>query len=138
MGIEGVLLPVLSRKYRTLVFFIVLGIVPRLIVWSLIPVDWNSDSFHHWQISYLSLKLGFQEFRFWDLNGCEYYWGVIPHAVQAVLLWLFSTVSMLPHRVFNLILGGFNVYLVYLIGRDNYFWKVGLLAAYCLLFIPLQ
>ena len=63
MDIEGVLHPVLSKKYRTLLFFLVIGIVPRFIVWYFIPIDWNLDSYHHWQISYLGLKLGFPELR---------------------------------------------------------------------------
>jgi len=50
MDIEEVLHPVLSRKYRTLLFFIALGFILRLIVWYFIPPDWNSDSFHHWQV----------------------------------------------------------------------------------------
>jgi hypothetical protein len=61
--------PLLSR------FFIIFtaACLTRLVVWYLIPLDWNWDSYHHWQISYLSLKIGFPQFRLWDLNGCEYY-----------------------------------------------------------------
>jgi hypothetical protein len=60
-------------------FFIIFTVacLARLVVWCLIPIDWNWDSYHHWQISYLSLKIGFPQFRLWDLNGCEYYWGVL-------------------------------------------------------------
>ena len=32
---------------------------------------------NHWQISYLSLKIGFSGGRLWDLNGCEYIWGIV-------------------------------------------------------------
>jgi len=31
-------------------------------------------SYHHWQISYLTLKIGLAHGRMWDLNGMEYYW----------------------------------------------------------------
>ncbi|HDJ22223.1 MAG TPA: hypothetical protein ENF19_03360, partial [Candidatus Bathyarchaeota archaeon] len=58
----------------------------RLLARVLTPVDWNPDSYHHWQISYLSLHLGFKEWRLWDLLGCEYYWGMLPHLTQAALM----------------------------------------------------
>lgn len=38
---------------------------------------------------------------------------MIPHLVHASLLWVFSF-----YRLFNIVLGGFNTYLVYLIGRN--------------------
>lgn len=108
-------------------FFIVFitACLARLVVWYFIPLDWNWDSYHHWQISYLSLKIGFPQFRFWDLNGCEYYWGIVPHIVQASLLGVLSTSSITPLRVMNLILGGLNAGLVYLIGSKYYSKKVG-------------
>ena len=66
-----------------LVFLI--AFLARLIVYWWIPVDWNSDSYHHWQISYLTLHIGLREGRRWDLLGCDYYWGMIPDRVQAAL-----------------------------------------------------
>lgn len=50
------------------------ALAARLLVWLYIPVDWNWDSYHHWQISYLSIKIGFSGWRLWDLNGCECFW----------------------------------------------------------------
>ena len=47
------------------------ALLVRVLIWLLIPVDWNWDSYHHWQISYLSLKVGLSQGRLWDLNGCE-------------------------------------------------------------------
>lgn len=117
-----------SNKVYVFLFFFSVAVLTRLVVWHLIPVDWNSDSYHHWQIAYLSLKIGFPRLRMWDLNGCELYWGLVPHVVQSVLLWAFSTASMLPYRVFNVLLGGVNAYLVYLIGRYRFHWEVGLYA----------
>lgn len=49
----------------------------RLMVYWLIPVDWNSDSYHHWLISYFTLRIGLSEGRMWDLLGCDYYWGIV-------------------------------------------------------------
>jgi len=136
MGLSQRIQPVLSNPRYTFLFFLCIALVPRIFVWSRIPVDWNSDSYHHWQISYLSLKLGFRQGRLLDLNGCEYYWGMVPHLVQAVLLGLLNTASILPYRLLNLLLGGVNTYLVYVIGRESFNWEVGLYAGLLFAFYP--
>ncbi len=115
-----------------------LAVVTRLLVWYRIPTDWNSDSYHHWQISYFSLKIGFSKFRMWDLNGCECYWGLVPHIVQASLLWILSTTSILPYRILNVLLGGINAYLVYLIGRDAFHHKAGFYAGILFAVYPIS
>ena len=136
MGFNERLHPILSNPRYTYLFFTIVALIPRLVVWASIPVDWNSDSYHHWQISYLTLKIGLTKGRLWDLNGCEYYWGVVPHAVQAFLMGVLSTASIMPYRVLNVILGGANTYLVYIIGRNNFYWKVGLYASFLYALYP--
>ncbi len=81
------------------------------------PVDWNSDSYHHWQISYHALKIGLNEGRMWDLTGSEYYWGMIPHLTQSFLLWLFGASSIEVYRAFNVIMGAVNSVLVYRVAK---------------------
>ncbi len=39
-----------------------------------------------------------------------------------------STTSILPYRILNIFLAGANTYLIYIIGRDNFYWRVGLSA----------
>ena len=102
------------------------ALAARLLVWLYIPVDWNWDSYHHWQISYLSLKIGFGGWRLWDLNGCEYFWGVVPHLVQSVLMGVLRTSSILPYRILNTVLGGLNSVLVFRIGERFYSQRTGL------------
>ena len=118
---------VLPKRLLLSRFFVIFTIacLTRLIIWYMIPLDWNWDSYHHWQISYLSLKIGFPQFRLWDLNGCEYYWGIVPHLVQASLLGILSTSSITPLRAMNLILGGLNAALICMIGSKYYSEKVG-------------
>jgi hypothetical protein len=128
MGVGDRLCLITTNRKYTFLFFMTVSIIPRLVVWALLPLDWNPDSYHHWQISYLTLKIGLRYGRMWDLNGCEYYWGILPHLVQAFSLWVFSTASILPYRVLNIMLGGVNTYLIYLIGRDNFHKEVGLYA----------
>jgi len=128
---------ILVDRYRTILFFFFMGSFARMITWFFIPVDWNGDSYVHWQIAYLSLKIGFRRFRMWDLNGLEYYWGMIPHLVEAMIMGILGTTSILPYRVFNMLIGSFNVYLVYLVGRDLFYWKVGFFTAFFVAFFPI-
>jgi len=100
------LVPILTNRRYTFLFFWSIATAARLIVWVALPLDWNSDSFHHWQISFWTLKVGLPRGRMWDLNGCEYYWGVVPHLVQASVLGFLSTSSILPLRALNMMLGG--------------------------------
>jgi hypothetical protein len=128
MGYELRLVPILTNRRYTFLFFWSIATAARLMVWAALPLDWNSDSFHHWQISFWTLKVGLLRGRMWDLNGCEYYWGVVPHLVQASVLGILFTSSILPLRALNMMLGGVNAYLVFLIGRNNVSWRVGLYA----------
>lgn len=136
MGALGRSQSVLTNKLNDYIFLFSVAIIARLLVWSLLPSDWNSDSYHHWQISYLSLKIGFPKWRMWDINGCELYWGLIPHLIHATLLFILSTPSILPYRALNALLGGGNSCLVYLIGRDNFDRGVGLYSGLLLSLYP--
>jgi len=104
------------------------ALAARLLVWLYIPLDWNWDSYHHWQISYLSLKIGFSGWRLWDLNGCEYFWGMVPHLVQSALMGVLRTSSILPYRVLNTVIGGLNSVLVYRIGERFYSQRTALVS----------
>jgi hypothetical protein len=108
----------------------------RLTVWWFIPVDWNWDSYHHWQISYLSLRGGFSGGRLWDLNGCEYIWGMVPHLAEATLMGLLNTSSIEPYRALNVLLGSTNAALVHLIGSRFYSSRNGLLAGLLVAVFP--
>ena len=124
-----------QRKQSLLVFLIAFG--SRLFIWWVIPVDWNWDSYHHWQISYYSLKIGFQQIRLWDLNGCEYYWGMVPHIIQAVLLGALSTSSILPYRLLNTFLGCINSVLVHENGATYFTRKTGLISGLAFAVFPI-
>ena len=45
----------------------VLAFIARLSLFLLIPVDWNSDNYHHWQIRYYTLQIGLRQIRMWGL-----------------------------------------------------------------------
>ncbi len=113
-------------RYRNELTIFTIAVSVRLITWILIPIDWNWDSYHHWQISYLSLHIGFKQGRLWDLNGCEYIWGIFPHLIQSILLFVLDTSTILPYRLFNLLSGSVNTVLVYKIGNHFYNTKIGI------------
>jgi hypothetical protein len=50
MGVEKRLYTALTNPRYTFLLFFSIAIIPRIIVWTLIPLDWNSDSYHHWQM----------------------------------------------------------------------------------------
>lgn len=107
---------------------LILAFLARLYALWMMPIDWNWDSYHHWQISYFTLNIGLEQGRMWDLRGMEYLWGMVPHLIEALLLWIFRTSSLLPFRIFNLIMGSFSAVLVYLIGQEEFGWKSGILS----------
>jgi len=111
-----------------LVFASALGI--RLAFMLLVaPIDFAWDSYHRWQIAYYTLSIGIQNGRMWDLFGMEYFWGMLPELVEAFLLWLFNTSSILPFRIFNSILGSASVSLLYNISKRYYGDKVAFLSS---------
>ena len=38
-----------TNRLRDYIFLFSVAVIARLVVWTLIPMDWNSDSYHHWQ-----------------------------------------------------------------------------------------
>jgi len=96
------------------------ALAARFLMYLLTPVDWGSDSYHHWQISYYTLKVGLSQGRMWDFTGSEYYWGMIPHLIQSFLMWLLRVNSIQVYRVFNVVTGSFNSVLVYKVAKSYY------------------
>jgi hypothetical protein len=91
---------------------------------------WYQDSFHHWQIAYYTLHVGLEQNppRMWDLSGVEYFWGLLPTFVEMTLLWVFSTASLLPFRLFNVLMGSISAVLLYSIGRKYVSSNAGIVA----------
>jgi len=52
------------------------ALASRMALLLYIPVDWNSDSYHHWMISYYTLHMELRNGRIWDLLGSDYHWGM--------------------------------------------------------------
>lgn len=125
-----------SHPVRDLSLVLSLAIVARVLVLQILPLDWNWDSYHHWQISWLSLRMGFPQWRLWDLNGCEYYWGMFPHVVEAALMGVAGSPGIQPFRFLNTVLGTLNAGLVFLVGRRYASPRVGLWAGLVFAIFP--
>ena len=81
-------------------------------------VAWYIDSFHHWQISFLTKEIGFANGpRLWDLGGMEYFWGFLPAVAGALALMLTGSAAMWPIQALNIVLGCATVAVLYFVGR---------------------
>jgi hypothetical protein len=80
-------------------------------------VAWYIDSFHHWQISYLSKEIGLAQGRLWDLGGMEYFWGAIPALLGALAMAVTFSSDLWPMQLMNIVAGSASVGVLYLVGR---------------------
>ncbi len=90
---------------------------------------WYTDSFHHWQIAYLTKEIGVSHGRLWDLGGVEYFWGFIPTVLDALLLAVSFTATLWPLQLLNVAAGSAAVGALYLVGRRYWSHRVGLIVA---------
>ena len=93
--------------------------------------SWSNDTWHRWQIAFLSKDVGFAQdpARLWDLKGLEYYWGVLHPLVLAALFSLTKSVDVMLVRWVTIIAGALNVVFIYLLGRRFWNNRVGIAAA---------
>lgn len=92
---------------------------------------WFGDSYHHWQIGYLTQQLGWQNgfLRAWDLKGMDLFWGLLHPTALAILFAITGNSSMALERGMTCAAGAFSVVLIYLLGRKYWNEKVGIAAA---------
>ncbi len=118
---------------RKAIILLLLALIARILFLEWVGTDytgWYVDSYHHWQIAIYTLNIGLAQNppRMWDLNGLEYFWGLLPTLTESFLLYVFNTTSLAPFRIFNSIMGSFSVVLIYLLGRRYFNEQVGLIA----------
>jgi len=117
-------------------FFLAALAVRLVYLFLVVPVDWVGDSYHHWQVAWFTLNIGLGQGRLWDLKGVEYYWPPLPSLLEAFLMWLFRSPSIMLMRLANVVVGATSVAVSYLVGR----WfdeGVGVSTAAALVFFPL-
>ncbi|MCK4790561.1 MAG: glycosyltransferase family 39 protein [Desulfobacteraceae bacterium] len=111
-----------------------LAALPRLYVLFFVTdldnpgVGWYNDTFHHWQIAYLSKEIGFSQgfLRLWDFKGMEYFWGLLHPLLLSVLFTLTGSIDILIPRLVSLIFGSASVVLLYYLLRRYFNLHVAL------------
>jgi hypothetical protein len=142
----------LEKKDRRLLIrtiFISLGIflfaaLPRLFVLFFVTdldnpgIGWYNDTFHHWQIAYLSKEIGFSKgfLRLWDFKGMEYFWGLLHPLLLTVLFTLTGSIDILIPRLTSLIFGSASVVLLYFLLRRYFNLHVALAGVLLAAVIP--
>jgi hypothetical protein len=94
-------------------------------------MDWYGDVYHHWQIAYLSGKIGFgvSFLRLWDLKGMEFFWGLGHPLILNILFWLTGSVSILVPRILSVVCGALAVSFIFVLVRRYYSLTSAILVA---------
>lgn len=115
------------------------ALAARLIVLFLVTepqnpgLGWYGDVYHHWQIAYLSMKVGFSHgfLRLWDLKGLEFFWGLLHPLVLIALFKLTGSVDILVPRMLSATAASVSLTILFVLLR-RYFNRRVALASYLL------
>lgn len=101
-------------------------------------LGWYGDTFHRWQIAYLTKEIGFGKgfLRLWDLKGMEYFWGILHPLITVPLFYIFSSTNMLILRFTSVVFGCFSCVWLTILGHRYWNWWVGLAAGLFMAFFP--
>ena len=99
---------------------------------------WYGDTYHHWQIAYLTKTVGLKEgfLRLWDLKGMEFFWGPVHPLLLTLFFSLVGSSSIIIARVLSLTFGAATLVLFYLISVKYWNRWVGIGAAFLGIFNP--
>jgi len=114
------------------IFFLTL--LPRLYVLFFVTdpenpgLGWYGDTFHHWQIAYLSKEIGFHQgfLRLWDFKGLEYFWGLLHPLLLITLFTLTGSVDIIIPRLVSIVGSGVSLALLFFLLRRYFNWQVAL------------
>ena len=114
-----------------------LAALPRLFVLFFVTdldnpgVGWYNDSFHHWQIGYLSKEIGFSQgfLRLWDFKGLEYFWGLLHPLALAILFTATGSIEILVPRLLSLVSASVVVVFLFFLLRRYFNIHVALAGA---------
>lgn len=76
--------------------------------------DGMTDTYHHWQIAYLTQQVGLShDLRLWDLKGLEYFWGILHPIILVVLFWITQSIDIIIPRLLSTAAGTMSVVLLF-------------------------
>jgi hypothetical protein len=126
--------------FLTVLAVFLLALVPRLVYIFYFSnpnfPGWYTDTFHHWQVAYLSKEVGFSQgfLRLWDFKGMEFFWGLLHPLVLAALFWLTGSIDILIPRLLSTVGGSVSIVLLFLLIK-RYFnrqaaWATAIFASF--------
>jgi hypothetical protein len=116
----------LSTKTLALALGIfLLALLPRLYVLFFVTdpqnpgMGWYGDTFHHWQIAYLSDEIGFSKgfLRLWDFKGMEYFWGLLHPLTLIFFFNITGSVDILIPRLLSVFGGSVSLVILFFLLR---------------------
>jgi hypothetical protein len=124
---------------------VVVATLPRLIYIFLVsnPENagdgWYGDTYHHWQIAYLTKEVGLTTAggpRLWDLKGLEYFWGVLQPLMLVALFYLTGSIDIVLERLLSVAFGVLVVVLIFHLCRRHWGMRVAVPATLFAAFVP--
>lgn len=99
---------------------------------------WYDDTFHHWQIAYLTKTVGFKHgfLRLWDLKGMEYFWGLLHPLVLIAIFTLTGSVDIIVVRMLSIVSGSLVIVFIFILLRRYFNFASALGAAMFAIFMP--
>ena len=99
--------------------------------------DGMTDTYHHWQIGYLTQQVGLShDLRLWDLKGLEYFWGIVHPILLVVLFWITQSNDIIVPRLLSVAAGTLTVVLLFHLCRRYWGARVAWAATAFAAFAP--
>ena len=94
-------------------------------------IGWYGDTFHHWQIAYLTKEVGFSQgfLTLWDFKGMEYFWGPLHPLLLGALFAVTGSVDIMIPRLLSLVAGSASVALIFFLARRYFNLHVAIAAS---------
>ena len=124
---------------------VVLAALPRLIYVFFVsnPENagdgWYGDTYHHWQIAYLTKEIGLTAPGgplLWDLKGLEYFWGVLQPLMLVALFYLTGSIDIVLERLLSVAFGVLVVVLIFHLCRRHWGMRVAVPATLFAALVP--
>lgn len=124
---------------------VLVAALPRLIYLFLVsnpenPGDnWYGDTYHHWQIAYLTKEVGLTAPggpRLWDLKGLEYFWGLLQPLMLVALFYATGSIDIVLERLLSVAFGVLVVVLIFHLCRRHWGMRVAVPATVFATFVP--
>ncbi|MEM2988482.1 MAG: hypothetical protein QXU06_01015 [Candidatus Bathyarchaeia archaeon] len=125
-----------SRSSAAYIMVFMAALAIRIWHWSSLSCDWYGDSYHHWLISYLTMKNAFvySDFR---APGMNLVWLPLFHYLSAIGMWATGIADLTIPKALNIVIGSACCALAMAIAEDSFGSRIaGLIGGLGLAFQP--